>query len=70
MVDINGFIPEASKIFPRQELSKKGATGRVTTLTREVFEDWVKKLYPVLGDYYKKEPMSIVILNNALTHNS
>ena len=68
VADVNGFIPSACKTFLRDEISEEGAAG---TVTRDVFEEWVKEyLCPILGDYSKGQNRSIVMLDNASTHMS
>ena len=68
VADINGFVDGACNTYLRSDISDEGAAG---TITKEVFEDWVKDfLCPVLGDYSKGEPRSVVLLDNASTHNS
>lgn len=68
VADINGFVDVACKTYDRKELSSEGAAG---TVTREVFEKWVEEcLVPVLGVFEKNEPRSVVLLDNASTHNS
>jgi transposase len=62
--DIHGFIPQACDIVLRE--TTESSTGTVDT---ECFVAWVKnKLAPVLGDYVKGEPQSIVIMDNAIMH--
>ena len=49
-------------------LSTEGSAG---TVTADDFEDWIKDyLVPVLGDYGRGEPNSILVLDNASTHYS
>ena len=68
VADVNGFIPSACKTFLRDEISEEGAAG---TVTRDVFEEWVKEcLCPILDDYSKGQNRSIVMLGNASTHIS
>ena len=68
VADINGFVESACNTYDRKEIREEGAAG---TVTREVFEHWVEHfLVPVLGDYSKGEPRSVVLLDNASTHNS
>ena len=68
VADINGFVDCACKTYDRRELSKEGAAG---TVPREVFEKWVEEcLVPVLGNFEMNEPRSVVLLDNASTHNS
>jgi len=67
-VIIEGFVKSTLHIYPRNMLSIEGAAG---TVTADDFEDWVEYfLLPVLGDYSRGEPNSIVILDNASTHCS
>lgn len=68
VADINVFIDIACKTYDRKEISEEGAAG---TITREVFENWVEHcLVPILGNYEKHEARSVVLLDNASTHNS
>lgn len=65
--DINGFIPSACDTVMRDiGNSDEGAAG---TVDEKYFLKWVKEyLCPVLGDYSKGEPRSVVLLDNASTH--
>ena len=66
--DINGFIEPCCETVDRNEISAEGAAG---TVDREYFTNWVKeKLCPVLGNYERGEPRSVVVLDNASTHMS
>ena len=64
--DINGFIPAACHIVPREEISDEGAAG---TVDSEYFLFWIQTyLCPMLGNYVRGEPCSVVFLDNASTH--
>ena len=66
--DIDGFIDGACQTYLRNNISDEGAAG---TVTKQVFENWVEQyLCPYLGDYSKGESRSVVLLDNASTHNS
>ena len=68
VADINGFVDDACRVFPRNEISDEGAAG---TVKREDFENWVEQyLCPQLGNYRRGEARSVVLLDNASTHNS
>jgi len=67
-MNMNGFIPTTSKIYPRNMLSVEGAAGTITTVD---FEDWVENyLLSILGDFSRGEPNSILVMDNASTHCS
>lgn len=64
--DINGFIPIACECVIRDEISAEGAAG---TVDRDYFLGWVKRrLIPVLGNFSRGEPRSVVYMDNASTH--
>ena len=66
--DINGFIPAACHIVPREEISDEGAAGMVDS---EYFLFWIQTyLCPMLGNYVRGEPRSVVFLDNSSTHMS
>ena len=66
--DINGFIPAACETVMRDEISDEGAAG---TVDSDYFVYWVEHfLCPVLGNYQKGEPRSVVMMDNASTHYS
>ena len=66
--DINGFIPSACHTVMRDEISEEGAAG---TVDSDYFLHWVKTyLCPVLGNYERGEPRSVVLMDNASTHMS
>ena len=65
-LDINGFIESSIDCVQRTEISSEGASG---TVDASYFEGWVKNnLCPLLGDFSKGEPRSIVVMDNASTH--
>ena len=67
-VDINGFIPAACDTVLRDEISDEGAAG---TVDSDYFLHWVEHyLCPVLGNYERGEPRSVVMMDNASTHLS
>ena len=64
--DINGFIVSACHTVLRDTISDEGAAG---TVDGDYFLYWVKNyLCPVLGNYERGEPRSIVYMDNASTH--
>ena len=64
--DINGFIPFCCHLVDRNELSAEGAAG---TVDGQYFLWWVENfLCPMLGNYAKGEPRSVVFMDNASTH--
>ena len=64
--DINGFIPFCCHLVDRNEISQEGAAG---TVDGQYFLWWVKNfLCPMLGNYAKGEPRSVVFMDNASTH--
>ena len=66
--NINGFERSSIGIFLRDESSEEGAAG---TVDGETFRNWLReRICPLLGDYRKGEPNSIVIMDNASTHMS
>ena len=68
--DCNGFVAEACKIVER-ERDKNDRDPNRGTVDHERFEDYVEfDLCPLLGHYSRREPRSIVILDNASIHNS
>ena len=68
VADINGFIDFGCKTYLREDTSSEGAAG---TVTQEMFGEWVEEhLCPILGDYSKGQPRSVVMLDNASTHMS
>ena len=68
VADIDGFVEGACKTFNRREISEEGAAG---TVTREIFESLAKHyLVAALGNYEKHELRLVVLLDNALAHNS
>jgi hypothetical protein len=70
--DVNGFIEEACDAVMRgsgmQHEIGSDLTGTVGT---ERVELWIEEcLVPILGDFVKGEPRSVVILDNASVHHS
>ena len=64
--DINSFIPFCCHLVDRNKTSDEGAAG---TVDAEYFLFWVKNfLCPMLGNYAKGEPRSVVFMDNASTH--
>jgi hypothetical protein len=69
--DINGFINEACDLVERgnpQQEETNPLVGTVDTDRREMYLE--ERLCPVLGNYSRGEPRSIVILDNAAIHHS
>ena len=65
-VDVNGFIDGTVDCVLRRDSDEEQ-----DTVDAEYFEGWVEIfLCPVLGDYAKGEPRSIVVMDNAATHMS
>jgi transposase len=68
--DLNGFITEACEMV-RRKSGADDADPAAGTIDGERFVEWVEhRLVPVLGNYARGEPRSIVIMDNATTHNS
>ena len=65
-IDINGFIPLACEIIFKDEISEEGAAG---TVNQAKFLEYVKnRIVPILGNFMRSEPCSIVVIDNASTH--
>ena len=70
--DINGFILQACKIMPRSgaEASRPG-TGAYGIIIQKEFATWVEfYLCPIIGNFQRNEPRSIIITDNASVHFS
>jgi transposase len=69
VADVNGFVQYACVCFRRDALCDDpqcGASGNVNT---QVFIDWLTlKILPLLGNFEKGEPRSIVNLDNSSIH--
>jgi hypothetical protein len=70
--DINGFIPGACDIVLRGSgTQEETANPTIGTVGTERVEMWVEEcLVPILGNYARGEPRSIVVLDNATVHHS
>ena len=70
--DINGFIPQACDLILRgNSLQEEIDNPLIGTVGTERVELWVEQfLVPVLGNYSKGEPRSVVVLDNATVHHS
>jgi transposase len=67
--DVNGFVQSACICFRRDELFDEPQVGASGTVNKQVFIDWLTlNIHPLLGNFEKGEPHSIVILDNALIH--
>jgi hypothetical protein len=68
--DINGFVKEGCKIVER-ERDKNDRDPERGTVDTERFEDYIAThVVPVLGNWYRAEPRSVVIMDNASIHGS
>jgi hypothetical protein len=68
--DINGFINEACEMV-KWRSGADDADPEAGTIDGERFVQWVEHhLVPLLGNYAWGEPRSIVVMDNATTHNS
>jgi hypothetical protein len=66
---VNGFVQSACVCFRRDELFDDPQGGASRTVINQVFIDWLTlKILPLLGNFEKGEPRSIVILDNASIH--
>jgi transposase len=69
VADVNGFVQSACFCFRRDELSVDPQGGASGTVNKQVCTDWLTlKILPLLGNFEKGEPRSIVILDNASIH--
>jgi transposase len=68
--DINGFVNEACQIVER-ERDKNDRDPERGTVDSDRFEDYIlTHVVPVLGNWYRAEPRSVVIMDNASIHGS
>jgi hypothetical protein len=68
--DLDGFILEACELVRRRR-GADDADPEAGTIDGDRFVFWVQhKLVPTLGNYLQGEPRSIVVMDNAPTHNS
>jgi hypothetical protein len=66
VADVNGFVQSACVCFRRDDLFDDPQGGASRTVNKQVFIDWLTlKILPLLGNFDKGEPRSIVILDNA-----
>jgi hypothetical protein len=69
VADVNGFVQYDCVCFRRDELFDDPQGGAYGTVNKQVFIYWLTlKILPLLGNFEKEEPRSIVILENASTH--
>jgi hypothetical protein len=70
--DVNGFIEEACDIVLRgNSTQEEMANPTIGTVGTERVELWIEEcLVPILGDYSRGEPRSIVVMDNATVHHS
>jgi hypothetical protein len=69
VADVNGFVQSACVCFRRDELFDDPQGGASGTVNKQVFIDWLTlKILPLLGNFEKGEPRSIIILDNASIH--
>jgi hypothetical protein len=69
VADMNGFVQSACVCFRIDELFDDPHGGASGTVIKQVFIDWLTlKILPLLGNFEKGEPHSIVILDNASIH--
>jgi transposase len=69
VADVNGFVQSACVCFRRDELFDDPQGGASGTVNKQVFIDWLTlEILPLLGNFEKGEPHSIVILDNASIH--
>jgi hypothetical protein len=67
--DVNGFVQSACVCFRRDELFDDPQGGASGNVNKQVFIDWLSlKILPLLGNFEKGEPRSVVILDNASIH--
>jgi hypothetical protein len=67
--DVNGFVQSACVCFRRDELFDDPQGGAAGTVNKQVLIYWLTlKILPLLGNFEKGEPRSIVILDNASIH--
>jgi hypothetical protein len=70
--DVNGFIHEACDIVLRGNNAQEEINNPlIGTVGTERVELWVERcLVPILGNYSRGEPRSIVVMDNATVHHS
>jgi hypothetical protein len=69
VADVNGFVQSACVCFRRDELFDDPQGGTSGTVNTQEFIDWLTlKILPLLGNFEKGEPHSIIILDNASIH--
>jgi hypothetical protein len=69
VADVNGFVQSVCVCFRRDDLCYDPQGGASGTVNNQVSIDWITlKILPLLGNFEKVEPRSIVILDNTSIH--
>jgi transposase len=67
--DINGFVPEACELIRRARTNPSDCDAG--TIDSDRFVEYIRdSLVPTLGNFFNGERRSIVVMDNASTHNS
>ena len=67
--DINGFIREACEVVQRERNRNDNDPNRETIDTKGFIRYIKERIVPILGNYDKGEPRSIVFLDTATVHH-